>query len=858
MRRILNSIIICTLLLSCSQDILDPVQEETPIQETAVSGVAIIKFDDALLAEIENDLMESRVVTKSSEFNELQQLLGVVSLKRMFPYADKYEERTRAEGLHKWYIVNYDSDLTYTKASDGFMDFKGIEIVEPMLPVVMSDSFNDSWLNQQWHYFNDGSLSSDHFMGADINVLPVWERYTTGNEDVIVAVIDGGIDQNHEDLAANCIGGYNFVNGNSVLTPHDHGTHVAGTIGAVNNNKKGVAGIAGGNHALGNKGVSLLSCQIFQHAGGEKDESVNGAPAIKWAADHGAVIAQNSWGFVYNSYREAKSEIPQYLKEAIDYFIKYAGVDENGNQTGPMKGGVVIFSAGNSGWDADPIGAYSPVISVGAIGPNGKKAKYSNYGDWVDISAPGGDARFLNGLVYSTLPDNQYGGFQGTSMACPHVSGVAALLVSYYGGLGFTAENLKERLIGGANPTFPDSNIIGPLVDAIGSMVFGNNIAPDPVKDLNAIYKNGSLHFEWTVTADQDEIKADGYRVFISKSMTDLQGGVSSIPPGVECIDVKTSPHNLGDVLSVDFSKVQMGKTYYVSIIAYDRNNNMSPMSEPLIIQIPENGSPVIKPLQDISEIIKVGAHESVECMFEISDPDNHRCKVSVRNAISIGDLNQNDDGVYSFTISGNANLKGEYEAVLSVSDEFGAVSEYMIHYELLANMSPYLNYCVEDSVLCSLGESIKINLSDCFVDPDAGELQYEFYFSDPSVMIMSQEGDNVLISAMNYGVTEVVMAASDSYGASVEMRFKVAVRNGTEVLTYPNPVVDFLNISVPKSTSANIKIISQSGNVEYDRSLSIDPFKNIKIDMREFPSGMYHLAINGDGVCIEKQILKR
>ena len=89
MRRILNSIIICTLLLSCSQDILDPVQEETPIQETAVSGVAIIKFDDALLAEIENDLMESRVVTKSSEFNELQQLLGVVSLKRMLPYADR-------------------------------------------------------------------------------------------------------------------------------------------------------------------------------------------------------------------------------------------------------------------------------------------------------------------------------------------------------------------------------------------------------------------------------------------------------------------------------------------------------------------------------------------------------------------------------------------------------------------------------------------------------------------------------------------------------------------------------------------------------------------------------------------------
>lgn len=837
---------------------MDPVHEEIPIQETAVNGVAIIKFEDDLLSEIENDLMEGQVVTKSAEFNELQQLLGVVSLKRMFPYTDKYEERTRAEGLHKWYIVNYDSELTFTKASADFMDFKGVEIVEPMRPVVMSDSFNDSWLHQQWHYFNDASLSPDHLLGADINILPVWELYTTGNKDVIVAVIDGGIDQNHEDLAANCIGGYNFVNGSPVLTPHDHGTHVAGTIGAVNNNKIGVVGIAGGNHALGQKGVSLLSCQIFQHTGGDKDEFVDGAPAIKWAADNGAVIAQNSWGYVYNSYHEAKSNIPNYLKEAIDYFIKYAGVDENGNQIGPMKGGVVIFAAGNSGWDADPIGAYPPVISVGAIGPNGKKAKYSNYGDWVDISAPGGDARFSNGLVYSTLPDNQYGGFQGTSMACPHVSGVAALLVSYYGGNGFTAENLKERLICGANARFQDSNKIGPLVDALGSMVLGNNIAPDPVKDLNVIYKNGSLHFEWTTTNDQDEIKADGYKIFISKSMKDLQGGVSSVPLGVECIDVKTQNHNVGDIMSVDFSKVQLGNTYYVSIVAYDRSNNMSPMSEPLAVQIPENSSPVIKPLNGIPEILKVGAHDSVECMFEISDPDNHKYDVILRNAVSVVGLNECDKGVFSFIIAGNANLKGEYEMVLSVSDEFGAISEYVIHYELLANMSPYLNYCMEDSVFNSLGENITLNLSEIFVDPDGGELKYDFYFSDPSVMMMSQTGEEVLIIAMNYGVTEIAVEASDSYGASVEMRFKIAVRNGPEVLTYPNPVTDFLNISVPKSTSATVKIISQSGNVEYNGNISLDPFKNIKIDMRGFPSGVYHLSIDGDGVCVEKQILKR
>ena len=252
--------IICFLLLSCSQDALetdqDLVMEDIPDKESAERGVAVVKFDDSFLSEIENDLATGRFVTKSAEFNELQQLLGVVSMKRLFPVSDRYEERTHAEGLHKWYIVNYNPDITYTKASDDFLDFRGVEIVEPLRPVVRNDCFNDPWMSQQWHYYNDGSLSSKHISGADINVLPVWERYTVGKEEVIVAVIDGGIDQNHEDLAANCIGGYNFVSDTPVLTPHDHGTHVAGTIGAVNNNNIGVVGIAGGDHAQGKKGVS--------------------------------------------------------------------------------------------------------------------------------------------------------------------------------------------------------------------------------------------------------------------------------------------------------------------------------------------------------------------------------------------------------------------------------------------------------------------------------------------------------------------------------------------------------------------------------------------------------------------------
>lgn len=175
-----------------------------------------------------------------------------------------------------------------------------------------------------------------------------------------MAVIDGGIDYRHEDLSGNVgnpaelfgepgvdddgngyiddIYGWNFINGTNQIEADDHGTHVAGTIGAENNNGVGVCGIAGGHG--GNTGVWLLSCQLFGTIDG-REVSASFPEMIKYAADAGAVIAQNSWGYENITY------LPRADQEAIDYFIQYAGVDERGEQTGPMKGGVVIFAAGN-------------------------------------------------------------------------------------------------------------------------------------------------------------------------------------------------------------------------------------------------------------------------------------------------------------------------------------------------------------------------------------------------------------------------------------------------------------------------------------------------------------------------------
>ena len=475
---------------SCSVSDPIPVSEETPETEAVgdvsfLPGVVTVQFDDEMTALVEKALQEGETVaTRAPELGGVLDGMGIKSLRRVFPDAGEYEPRTRREGLHRFYYVEFAPSLPVTKASEGLSAVPGVVSVTPQIPI-RPRSFNDPYFSSQWHFVNT------RYKGSDINVQKVWDEFTTGRSDVIVSVVDEGVVMDHEDLVGNLIpcladgsGSFNFNNNTPTVVPtQGHGTHVAGVIAAVSNNGIGVAGIAGGDAAAGIPGVKVMSCQIFDLYGNQPDTY----QAIKHGADHGAVILQCSWGFspdlngdgfttqeeinLYRSY--TIKDLPEY-KAAIDYFIKYAGCDNDGNQLpdSPMKGGVAIFAAGNDNFDYDPLVSYEPIIAVGAFGATGNKASYSNYGDWVDVAAPGGDAKLG---IYSTLLSNNYGGsdWQGTSMACPHVSGVAALLVSYFGGPGFTAEECRTRIVRGAVPNyFSGSRYIGRKLDAYGAFTF--------------------------------------------------------------------------------------------------------------------------------------------------------------------------------------------------------------------------------------------------------------------------------------------------------------------------------------------------------------------------------------------------
>ena len=409
--------------------------------------------------------------------------IGIQSIERVFPDAGPYEARHRAAGLHRWYRVSYDPAVSQTKAGEDLGTLPGVESVDFPPRKARMSLFNDPLFGQQWHYSN--TVQRSNFKaGCDINVEPVWEQFTTGSRDVIVAVVDGGVDGSHEDLAGVVLsveeGSRNFVHGYEPekLLADDHGSHVGGTIAAINNNGIGVCGIAGGHDGKG--GVRLMTCHIF----GKKDSDYgDDAAALVWAADHGAVIANCSWGNVYYSENSARQGAERFLrgssttKSAIDYFTDYAGLDENGNQIGPMKGGLIFFASGNDGYRYGVPAIYDRVVAVAAHGPDGRIARFANYGEWVDLVAPGGsDSNYTKQeWVLSSVPKNKYDFYPGTSMASPHAAGVAALLVSYFGGPGFTNEMLRRAMLEGANKDFLNLQgrvVGGGMLDAYGAFQY--------------------------------------------------------------------------------------------------------------------------------------------------------------------------------------------------------------------------------------------------------------------------------------------------------------------------------------------------------------------------------------------------
>ncbi len=850
------SLMTTLVFTSCSEDVI-----VTP----HTSGTGVYEYvapESAIPGHIRVKFSEDPLETRAEESANLS-CLGNYTMVRTFPDAGCFEARHRKYGLHLWYDIFFNKSLPLTKTVNDLSGIDGLTFVEYVEPAknLSEFTFNDPDFAKQWHYYNPGTMSLSA-AGSDINLLPAWEK-TTGRPDVIVAICDGGVDYNHQDLASNMwvneaekngqpgvdddkngyiddIYGYNFIvvaDGSSMVATieaSEHGTHVGGTVAAVNNNGVGCCGIAGGDGTSGS-GVRLMSTQTSN----DSDQALAYiSSAIVYAADMGAVLINCSWSIDGYS---------QNISEALDYFNECAGVDKDGNQIGPMAGGLAIFAAGNDAVSEEYPAQQDNAFAVAAIGADYQAAYYTNYGTWVDITAPGGDAN-KGSNVYSTLPNNHYGTMQGTSMACPHVTGVAALVVSQYGGPGFTRQNLIDILQSSSNKIIYEKNgsyyrgMLGSgLIDA-GSAVSLSDQKPSAVGNFTTSAKANIITLGWTVP--NDDILPYKFNIYYQTVPFE------SLAPAEDArsLTVARGDAIAGDAMSCTIEGI-IDTDYYFLISSVNAFGTESDYVSGKVKTI-NNTPPVLTPLDGTSITLK--AYETGKLRFTASDEDGHTlsCGLTENNKAITVDF----DGTNAIlNIEAVKLTDGQtYEFTLYVTDGYDTV-ETKIACTVQKNNAPVSNGNLENLVFGKLKESATIRLDNCFSDADGENLSYECkVLSGGSSTISSTfSGDVLTVAAASYGTASIQVTAIDARGATANAEFSVLVRDGKNpVDLYPNPVKDKLNIRTGSLQQGDVLISNKVGDVILkQKETTLDPFEPLVFDMSGLQSGVYYVTIKSDAI---------
>lgn len=438
---------------------------------------------------------------------------------------------------------------------------------------------NDPEFDKLYGLNNEGKTGGS--IDADIDATEAWEL-TKGSRDILVGVIDTGVDYSHPDLIDNIwtnpgeagvddqgndkrnngidddgngyiddFRGWDFFNNdNDPMDGHSHGTHVSGTIGAVGDNGVGVAGV--------NWEVSIVGLKIFSDSGSTTADAI--VSAIEYGTTLGIDLSNNSWGG--GGYSQAIKDAIAEANDAGIFFIAAAGNSRNNNDS------RAYYPAN---YELDNI------ITVAATDHNDQLASFSSYGSkTVEIAAPG-----VN--IYSTTPGGRYGSMSGTSMATPHVTGLVALVMSKYPAAGMMS--IRDRVVntGDKVPALSSKVITGARINAMNSLEDDStppNAPSDVTVDASGIR---SVDLSWGASGDDGSSgMASSYQVRISDSpMTnDTFGEATAVNVQME----QKSDRRISGVIS----GLPLNYQGYVAVRAIDNIGNIGPVSESLPVRTSE------------------------------------------------------------------------------------------------------------------------------------------------------------------------------------------------------------------------------------------------------------------------------
>lgn len=782
--------------------------------------------------------------------------------------------------------------------------------------------FNDPLYDKQWNLHNNGNIGNytdatgkrvtSSIAHADINAEAAW-RQTTGDPSVVVAVVDGGIDIHHEDLQESIwinkneipdngidddnngyvddVYGYNFTEDNALITPTRHATHVAGIIAARNNNGKGISSIAGGN-GNPNTGVRLMCCQIFRNnpnynpsdkhspetiGTGDRNRE---AAAIVYGANNGAIISQNSWG-----YDRIMKQTPQVIKDAIHYFNTYAGGDKTDKPL--MQGGLVIFAAGNDATSAPSMpSAESSVVSVSSFNPDFSASWYTNYGSWTDISAPGG-SKPVNGLyplqdgqptsaILSTVPattahpNGGYAYMQGTSMATPHVSAIAALIVSKYGNARFTAKQLRERLLTGVRPidcnkylteTYRNSMGSG-YADALVALTdYDHDTTPTaPLFLVNQAKPDyGKIRMAWTSKNNGADGSLQKYVLYCSKHPVTTANRANK---DVIAYNIPAQFAKENQAIQYTVTHLDNNTKYYFGILAEARNGHQSTLTVlPNSIKTLNNTPPQITPDTE-SERITLAGNDTRDITLRIEDHENHKWTVAFSTVDKLR-IVHTKSGV-NIRIEAKQYMPGVYPVTVSARDELGAKSSYRFIIEVVADKIPSMKTQAR-KIRLRLGERRQIDLRKITDDEDVNSVKYELMNSEEQGKDVLVKNGRMDVVGSTWGQRQIHIKATDKHGQSSTMAFDVFVyRNEGIYSLFPTITSGMLYLKVGDTIDGHVKwqIRNVAGklvkaNAFETSSLDADK-RTYTMNVSSLTVGQYTLYITCQGNTYQEMFVKR